>query len=140
MTLVSHPLQTHVAFDILSHFASSGDLEALCVDTATYFKFRGPFIDLIRNIFDSVKDLVDTWSRCPPELEWNVISSVSVEDACASFKAYFSSKTLEDFFCRRLSDPEFQRVMSHPGDDYPKIREILRVHGVLTLMLLKKLL
>lgn len=135
---MSHPLHTRVAFEILSDFASSGNLETLCVETSKYFHFHGPLFDLLGHLFDSLEDLVDTWSRCPPELDWDVISSVSVQDVCAHFHSYFSSDTLKDFFSRRLPELEFRQMMSNPGDDHPKLREILRVHGVLALMLLKK--
>lgn len=136
--LLSHPMHTRVAFDIFSEFASSGNLETLCVETAKYFHFHGPLFDLVGHLFDSFEDLVETWSRCPPALDWDVISSVSVQDVCDHFHSYFPSKNLKDFFSRRLSEHEFQHMMLHPGDDHSKLREILRVHGVLALMLLKK--
>lgn len=115
-------------YTIVSNFVLTGDLEALCLDLVSLYKLRGSVHCILEDVYDSLEILADSWTRCPPDIPWHVVTSVKPEDICAYLKSYFHPR-MKKFFCRRTD-----RYMCVVQSDVLKKRDILKVHAAMTHM------
>lgn len=111
-------------YTIVSNFVLTGDLESLCIDFVTLFKLCGSVQCILEDIYDSLQIFADS----PPEIPWNVVATVTLEDICAYLKSYFHPR-MKKFFCGRVDE-----YMCFVQSDFLKKRDILKVHVAMTRM------
>jgi len=112
-------------YEILSNFVSTGDLEALCLDLVSLYKLRGSLHCILEDVYDSLEIIADSWTRCPPDIPWYVVTTVSSEDICAYLKSYFHPR-MKKFFCGRVD-----RYMCVVQSDLLKKRDMLKARAAM---------
>lgn len=112
-------------YGILSNFVSTGDLEALCIEYVTLFKLCGSLQCILEDVYVSLEILADSWTCCPPDIPWYMVTTASSEDICAYLKSYFHPR-MKKFFCGHVD-----HYMCVVQSDILKKRDMLRARAAI---------